>query len=76
MWKTLFFLRATMKIYSHGICVGSTVYQQLSKKKKKSRDIHRKVFHIPQRLWRNLQAGVDICSNIPNAVLQIVALLF
>ena len=32
--------------------------------------IHRISFHIPQPLWINLQAGIDVACNVPDGIFQ------
>lgn len=71
MWKSGFCLSVAITFFSTWNMLKKITFSQRVWKSFHRPVIHRKVFHDPQALWIKLKAGIDICCNIPNVILQI-----
>ena len=57
--------------FSTGECEKNQSYSQPIFEKICFFVFHSLSFHISQALWKNLQAGVDVGSDVPNVILQV-----
>ena len=69
MWKSGFLLRAATLFYKQPKCEKLRLFHSKCLDGFCQNFIHSFSFHIPQLLWKTLQAGVDVCGDIPDVVL-------
>lgn len=70
MWKSGESPTAATTFFPQPLCRNSTGFQQAPGKTFFRQVFNSFFFHIPQPLWKSLQAGIDVGSDVPNVVLQ------
>ena len=72
MWKTAVWPYFSTLFYQQGQCGKPALFNKDGKKENSQKFLHRNSIHNPQRLWKTLQTGVDICVDITDVILQIL----
>ena len=72
MWKTAVWSYFSTLFYQQGQCGKPALFHKDGKKENSQKFLHRNSIHNPQRLWKTLQTGVDICVDITDVILQVL----
>ena len=75
MWISADLPWGTRLFFPQPIVENFTVFHRLFWNPKCATFFHRNSFHNSQPLWKTLQAGIDIGSDVPDVILQGLVLL-